>query len=196
MYWIFRAFTVFVMKTFFRLRVEGAENLPKKTNFIVVANHTSLMDPIIVGAAISKRVYWIALRDLYRISWLAWVMKKASVVPTGNSSDKAVDLVMQNLNLCVFAEGGISRDGRLREFRRGAALLALRTGRPIVPCAILGSHKALPRTSKFPRLFRSIRVKIGVPVYLLKEFDDIIDDIYLQEGTYKIRKAIEEMLYA
>jgi len=94
----------------------------------------------------------------------------------------------------LFPEGGCSRDGKLRKFRRGAALLAARTGRPVVPCAILGTYEALPRGAKFPQLFRSLKVKIGKPIYLLKEFEDIIDDVYLQEGTLKIRRTIAEMI--
>jgi 1-acyl-sn-glycerol-3-phosphate acyltransferase len=64
-----------------------------------------------------------------------------------------------------------------------------------VPCAILGTYEALPITAKFPRP-TPITVKIGEPIYLLKEFEDIIDDVQLQEGIFKIRNAIKELLNA
>lgn len=167
--------------------------MPKKTNFIVAANHTSFLDPLIIAAAMPKRVYWIVMRALYKISWLAWIMNKFGALPTGNSSEKAVHLLLKNKNVCIFPEGGISRDGTLKEFRRGAALLALRTGRPVVPCAIIGACQALPRTAKFPRM-HPIKVKIGKPKYLLKEHDDVVDDIFLQDGIFKIRNTIKEMM--
>lgn len=102
---------------------------------------------------------------------------------------------MENKTVGLFPEGGCSRDGRLKPFKRGAALLAAQTGRPILPCTILGAYDAFPRKAKFPRLFRPIKVKIGAPVYLLRKFEDIIDDIYLQEGIVRVRNTMEEMLY-
>jgi len=116
-------------------------------------------------------------------------------LPTGSSSEKAIDYLMKNKIVGLFPEGGCSRDGKLREFRRGAALLGLKTGRPVVPCAVLGSYKALPAWAKFPK-FVPIKVKISKPIYLLKEFDEVIDDMYLQEGIFKIRNAIKEMIDA
>jgi len=170
--------------------------LPPKTNFIVVANHFSYMDTLVIGAAIPKKTYWIAFRGLYRIFWLRWFFRLIDALPAGSISEQAVSLLAEGKNVGLFPEGSISRDGSLREFRRGAALLAIKTGRPIVPCAILGTFQALPRTSYFPRFFIPIKAKIGAPIYLLKEFDDMIDDLYLQDGIAKIRNAIQEMLYA
>lgn len=192
---IFNKVLIVILKLLFRLKVEGLDNLPKKSNFIIVANHTSLMDPLVMLVAIPKRIYWLALRELSLISWLDWFIQKAKAIPTGGSSEKLIDLLMRNKNVGLFPEGSISRDGKIREFRRGAALLAIKTGRPIVPCAILGTNVALPRKVKLPKFLTPIKVKIGKPRFLLKEFDDIIDDIYLQEGILKIRNAIEELLY-
>ncbi len=114
-------------------------------------------------------------------------------LPIGSSSQKALDLLNSNKNVGIFPEGGISRDGTLKSFRRGTALLALKTGRPIVPCAVLGTYAALPLEAKFPK-FLPIKIKIGKPRYLLKEFEDVIDDVYLQEGIFKIRNIIKGML--
>jgi 1-acyl-sn-glycerol-3-phosphate acyltransferase len=194
-YWVFRTIFIVILKLFFRFKLEGLENLPQKTNFIVVANHDSYLDTLAIGAAIPKKVYWIALRDLYNIPILRWFFKMIDALPSGSASDRALSLLVQNKNVGLFPEGGISRTGELREFRRGVAVLAMKTGRPIVPCAILGTFQALPFGKWFPK-FVPIKVKIGPPKYLLKEFDEIIDDIYLQEGMLKIKNAIKEMLYA
>lgn len=195
-YWPFRIFTIIVLKLFFKFRIKGAENLPKKTNFIVVANHTSYLDPFVLGVAIPKKIYWIALKDLYKMFWIRWFMYGTDTLPVGNSSEKLNYLVTNNKNVGLFPEGIRTHDGKLREFRRGAALLSIKTGRPIVPCAILGAYEVLPIKARFPKLFSRITVKIGKPQYLLKEFDELIDDIYLQEGTFKLRNAIKEMINA
>lgn len=194
-YWIFRIPVVLIMKLFFRLKVEGLENLPQKTNFIVVANHTSYLDPFVLGAAIPQRIYWLALRDLYKLIWMRWFMLSTETLPVGSSTEKLTYLLSNNKNVGLFPEGTRTHDGILREFRRGAALLAMKTGRPIVPCAITGAYEAYPVGAKFPK-FSRIKVRIGRPHYLLKEFDEVIEDINLQEGTFRVRNAIKEMLYA
>lgn len=195
-YWIFRAVFIVILKIFYRFKVEGLENIPQRTNFIVAVNHFSFMDTLVIGAAIPKKTYWIASRVLYKIWWLKWFFRLIDALPSGSSSEKALDLLKKNQNVGLFPEGVVSRDGRLREFRRGLALLALKTGRPVLPCAILGTYQALPRGAKFPKFFLPIKVKIGKTKYFLKEFSEVIDDIYLQEGVFKVRNTIKEMLDA
>lgn len=193
--WFLRALSLIILKLFFRFQAEGGENIPQKSNFIVVANHTSFLDAVAITAAIPKKIYWLASWKLYGIPWLKWIMSISKTMPTGNASERAAGLLIKNLNVGLFPEGTRSHDGNLKEFRRGAALLALKTGRPILPCAIFGAYEALPRQAKLPK-FKRISIKIGKPVYLLKEFTDIIDDVRLQEGTFKIKNAVKELLNA
>jgi len=194
-YWIFSILFFFIFKIFFRLNIEGLENIPQKTNFIIVSNHNSFLDPAVIMASVRKKIYCIALRDIYKMTWLGWFLQVTETLPSGSSSEKAINLLLQNKNIGLFPEGGVSRDAKLKEFRRGAALLALKTGRPILPCAILGSFQALPFGAKLPKL-HPLKLKIGKAVYFAKEFDDIIDDLYLQEGMFKIRNIIKGMLDA
>lgn len=193
-YWIVRAIFIVIIRSLFRLKAEGLNNLPQKSNFIIVANHTSFLDPLVVMVAVPRKIYCIAMRGLYSIFWLKWFMHKMGVLSTGTASEKAVSLLMENKIVGLFPEGGCSRDGNLREFRRGAALLAFKTGRPIVPCAILGTYEAFPRRAKFPKFFLPLKVKIGRPIFLLKEFEEVIDEIFLQEGIFRVRNAIQEMM--
>jgi len=194
-YWVFRVFVVIIMRVCFRLKIEGRENIPQKTNFIVVANHSSFLDPFVIGTAIPKKINWIALRELYHIWWTGWFVRITEVVPAGKVSDKLVYLVEQGKNVGIFPEGTRTHDGGLKEFRRGAALLAVKTGRPLLPCAVTGTYEALPRNSKFPKL-KQLKVKIGKPKYLLKEFDSVIDDVALQNGIHDIKNIIKEMMHA
>jgi 1-acyl-sn-glycerol-3-phosphate acyltransferase len=195
-YWIFRAGFIVFFKLFFNFTVEGLENIPQKTNFIIAANHASWMDPVVIGVAIPKKINFVAMRYLYSIGWLRWFVRLMQALPTGSASRKGAQLLKTNKNVGLFPEGGCSRDGRLKQFRRGVAFLAMKTGRPVVPCAIIGTNEILPRKARFPKLFKSIKVKIGFPIYILKELDEVINDIYLQEGVHKIRNVVKEMLYA
>jgi len=197
LYWIFKVIFIVLFKLLFRLKAEGIENIPQKTNFIVVANHASFLDPLLLEVAISRKIHWIVLKDILytKLFWARWFMNKMEALPHCGSSEKAVYLLMKGRNVGLFPEGARTCDGKLREFKRGAALLAIKTGRPILPCAVLGAYEAFPRGAKFPKLL-PIKVKIGEPKYLLKEFQDVIDDIYLQEGILNIRNTIKELLHA
>lgn len=180
---------------FFKLKVEGLENIPWKTNFIIVANHNSFLDSVLIMSAVPKKIYCIALRDIYKFQWLGWFLRLIDTLPSGSSSEKAVNILLQNKNIGLFPEGGVSRDGKLKEFRRGAALLSFKTGRPIVPCAVIGTFESLPFGKTIPRLVR-LKVKIGKPIFMLKEFDEIIDDLYLEKGIFRVRNSVKEMLHA
>lgn len=193
-YWLYRPFVIIIMRLCFKLKVDGAENIPEKTNFIVVANHTSFLDPFIIGAAIPQRIFWIAGQELYRPFFVRWFMRSTETLPVGRgASEKLLYLIKRNKNVGIFPEGARSRDGKLREFRKGASILALKTGRPVVPCAITGAYEAYPPKAKFPK-FLPVKIKIGKPKYFLKEFEEVIDDIFLQNGIFIMKTRIEEML--
>ncbi|MFH1460741.1 MAG: lysophospholipid acyltransferase family protein [Candidatus Omnitrophota bacterium] len=191
-----KSFLKFFLGLFFKLKIEGIENLPSKTNFIIVSNHVSWLDPVCFVAIMPYRFYGIAARYLYKEEWVRWFCERIGAIPSGDSSEKMISLLNSNKNVGLFPEGGCSYDGKLKAFKNGAALLAMRTGRPIVPCAIVGTYESLPVDASFPKLFLPIIIKIGKPIYLLKEFDEIIEDIDLQEGILKVRNSIKAMLNA
>jgi 1-acyl-sn-glycerol-3-phosphate acyltransferase len=194
-YWIFSWMFSLVFRSFFWLKVEGLDNIPRKSNFIIISNHNSFLDPAVIMASVRRKIHCLAIRDIYSFPWLSWFLKVAETLPVGSSSEKAIDLLNNDKNVGLFPEGGVSRDGQLKEFRRGAVLLAYKTGRPIIPCAVIGTFESLPFGAKVPKLHR-IKLKIGEPVYFAKEFDEIIDDLYLQEGMQKLRSKIKRMLDA
>lgn len=89
-YEIFRITSYVILKLLFGLKAEGTDNLPKKHNYIIVVNHTSFLDPLVVAAAVPKKIYCIALRGLYKVAWLSWILPKLDAIPTGGSSEKVI----------------------------------------------------------------------------------------------------------
>ena len=193
-YWIFKYFFLVLLRIFFRFKIEGLSNLPQNSNFIIVANHVSYLDPLCIMAGSPRRIHCIVARYLYNVFIVGWFLKSIGTIPSGRSSTKAFEFLMQNKNVGIFPEGKISANGELDEFKRGAALLAKKTGRPVVPCAVLGTFQALPWGTKWIKLFTPIKIKFGKPIYLLKDFDDEIDDLYMREGIFKIRNTVKELL--
>ncbi len=163
------------------LRVEGREALLPGAQIIAV-NHTSNFDPLIVGWAAGREIYFLAKEELFRHRAFAWLIRSWNALPVGRGGvDKRAiglcsQLLCQGQTLVLFPEGTRSRDGRVGEFKPGVALLAVRNRVPVVPGFISGLSRS--RLSywvdrDFVRLgLRSkpegcvpIRVRFGQPLF-------------------------------
>jgi 1-acyl-sn-glycerol-3-phosphate acyltransferase len=133
-----------------RISVEGEEHIPPGV-CIFVGNHTSNIDPPVAVLAIRRRVALLGKKEVFRIPILSRAMRLAGFVPVdrGNreaateSIEEAIGRLRHGLPFLIFPEGTRSPDGRLREFRRGAFLMAIRAGVPVVPFSIIGAHRIM-----------------------------------------------------
>ena len=162
-----------IFKFFFRLKVTGQENIPQDGPFIIVANHSSLLDPVILGVSVKPKVIFIAAVYLFEIHWLDYLLRKANSIPihrenyTDNieSIKQALKILHRGGVLGIFPEGGVNRKKDDLPIKAGAAYLATKVGVPIVPIKIKGADRALPRGAKFIRSLNKIEVKIKKPIY-------------------------------
>ncbi|MCR4399974.1 MAG: lysophospholipid acyltransferase family protein [Syntrophomonadaceae bacterium] len=149
----------------FRWRVEGEEHIPRTGPVILAANHLSNWDPILVGAACSRPVHFMAKEEMFRSRWLAWLLTRIHAFPVRRgSADRralrtALDRLAQGEVLGIFPEGTRSKTGELARPQPGIAMLALRSGAPVVPVACIGSDRVLPLGWKRPLL-----VRVGEPI--------------------------------
>lgn len=163
-----------LMKGWFRLQVKGRENLPAHGQCLITPNHLSVLDPLVVGAAIPYAV----LRRTYFAGWTGMAFKNvffrfisrlAQAVPIDDrhaiSSSLAFGSAVlgRGSNLIWFPEGGRSPDGTLREFKPGIALLLEHHDIPVLPVFIHGTYEAQPKGRKFPRPVK-ITVTFGKPL--------------------------------
>ncbi|MBI4424573.1 MAG: AMP-binding protein [Elusimicrobia bacterium] len=163
---------------FYRVKVEGAERLPKGPAILVV-NHTALADgPLMNYAAGAPIRFWYHRKELTGLrGWLMRQLGGIPVHPTDSRSDleEAMDLARQAIakgeTFVVFAEGDITRHGNLLRFRRGFDLLAKQTGAPVLPVHIDGlwgsvfSRREGPSLwSRLRELRRPVTVRIGEPL--------------------------------
>ncbi|HXX40208.1 MAG TPA: lysophospholipid acyltransferase family protein [bacterium] len=154
----------------FRLSTVGTDRIPSGPA-VVVANHVSWLDPIILPLVMPRKPAVLAMAELWHMPGVRLVMRaygplaipiRRGMVDTG-ALKRSLAALRDGHLLIVFPEGGISGDGRLRPFQRGAALLAARASVPIVPVAIVGTNDALPLGRVVPRP-RRVVVRIGTPV--------------------------------
>jgi 1-acyl-sn-glycerol-3-phosphate acyltransferase len=158
-----------VLRWFFGFGVEGAQHEPPAGPVVVVSNHLSDLDPLVVGAALRRRVAFMAKEELFRHPLVRWWVTACGAFPVrrGAPDRRALRTALEVLSrggmLVMFPEGTRGRDRTLRPPEPGAAMLALRTGAAILPVALLGTDEALPRDAR--RLRRAaIRVRIGPPL--------------------------------
>lgn len=133
-----------------RVRVEGLERIPSGI-CIFVANHTSYVDPLAFVPAIPRRVSILLKKELFRVPILAAAMRGAQFISVdrgdpdaaAESVDRAIELLKRGVSFAIYPEGTRSRDGRMRPFKRGAFVMAIQSGVPIMPVSISGAQHLL-----------------------------------------------------
>ena len=141
----------------FGLRVEGREHEPATGPVLVVSNHVSALDPPMVGVALRRQSRYMAKQELMDTPVLGFFLRTIGVFPVrrGEADRRSIRNALEALEhggvLVMFPEGTRSPDGRLQTAEPGAALLALRTGAPVLPVAVIGTQHAMPRGAKRPR---------------------------------------------
>lgn len=163
-----------IFKLFFSLKVAGQENIPQDGPFIIVANHSSLLDPIILGVSIKPKIIFVAAAYLFEIRWLGYLLRKANSIPVQRENDikaikQSLKILQQGGVLGIFPEGGVDRQKDDLPIKAGAAYLATKVGVPIVPIRIKGADKVLPKGAKFIRSLNKIEVEIKKPIYCLRQ---------------------------
>jgi cytidylate kinase len=197
-YQFWRSFVVLLAKVAFRMKVEGREHEPARGPFIVAGNHASAIDPPLAGGAIRHRASYMAKDELFAVPVLGAWLRSVGVFPVkrGQADRRAIRRSLQVLEqggvLVMFPEGTRSEDGRLRDPEPGAALIALRTGVPVLPVAVVGSQRILPKNARWPR-FAQVVVRIGPPLSVPR-IEGRLDHDVLDAWGRTIMDAIAAML--
>lgn len=193
----------FVSRLLWDTRIDGVENLPRTGPFILVTNHTSNLDPLMMGWAsghqIDRIVHFMAKVEMRSWPLLGWLATQSGVyfVRRGEGDRAAqqfsLDALAAGRPIALFPEGTRSRTGHLRAGKPGAALLAIRSGAPLVPAGISGTHRIFPKGARFPRASK-VRIRIGEPFTLPHQPKGRLDREALAAGTERIMSAIEALL--
>lgn len=178
----------FVSAVGVRVRVKGTERIPKDA-CLFVANHTSSADaPAIVGA-IPRRVAILLKESLFKWPIVGQAFLSAHFIPVNRgardsaiaSVEKATEAMKAGQSFLIYPEGTRSPDGRLQEFKKGAVVMAIKAGVPIVPMVCSGAHRIMEK--------RSLVIRPGE---IVVEFLDPIDT---SKHSFEERDALNQIVH-
>ncbi|MDD5014133.1 MAG: lysophospholipid acyltransferase family protein [Atribacterota bacterium] len=197
-YDVVRALFWLLLKIFWRMEIIGIENLPERGGLIIASNHVSYLDPAVLAASLNRKIYFIAKKEIFKNDFISFIFKNLNAISVDRKNadilafKKAIDILREEKVLGIFPEGTRSSDGDLQELKLGAIRIAMKTGVPILPVGIIGTHQIYPRGIIFPILFKhKIIVRYGTPQYLNKLKSR--DKIYQKEELNLLGKKIKEL---
>ena len=162
-------FVLPIYKFVFQGHLIGQENIPQKDSFIMVSNHGSLLDPPLLGHALGRNISFMAKAELFKIPFLGFVIKACGAYPVKrgiadkNTIKTACNKLSNNNSIGIFIDGTRQKNGRVNKPKQGAALLAFKNQRLLLPVAIVNSHRLVRFRFCFP-FFSKIVIKVGKPV--------------------------------
>jgi len=197
-YYVVRALCWLLLKIFWQMKIEGFENIPKKGAVIIASNHVSYLDPAVLVSSFNRKIYFITKKEVFKNTFVSFILKNLNAFSVDRENvdilafKKAINILREEKVLGIFPEGTRSSNGELQELKLGVIKIAMKTGVPILPVGINGTHKIYPRGKKFPTLFKhKIIAKYGAPQYFNKLKSK--DKIYQKEELNLLGKKIKEL---
>ncbi|MBS0313641.1 MAG: MFS transporter [Proteobacteria bacterium] len=151
----------------YRLRVRGLENIPDTGPVIIVANHVSYVDALVITAACRRPIQFVMDHSIFQTPFLGWAFRQMKAIPIASAKEdpammeRAFERVRQTLAegdvVGIFPEGKLTRDGEMNPFRPGIERIVAETGAPVVPLALRGLWGGFFSRSVDGQAFRRIR---------------------------------------
>jgi glycerol-3-phosphate dehydrogenase (NAD(P)+) len=188
-YWISRAVLEPFFVLYFRMSRIGREHIPREGGVIIAANHRSFLDPFLIGTLVRRPVYFVAKRELFTNPILAWWLSSLGAFPVdrGNGDRDAMGTARRILErgdvVVIFPEGTRTRPGGLGSPKRGVGRLALETGAPIVPVALIGTEAVRRGWRIRPH---KVRLRCGRPLLFSR----------VEEPSPQLARAVMERVWA
>jgi 1-acyl-sn-glycerol-3-phosphate acyltransferase len=157
------------MRGYFRLEGRGGEHVPRTGPVLLVSNHSSVLDPPLIGGACPRVLTFMAKAELFSIPLFGRLIAALNARPVNREGGDAralkdaLRLLEAGRALLVFPEGTRGPEGTVREGKPGAGMLAALSGAPVVPVHISGTGRALPKGAAWPRP-RKVIVRFGPPL--------------------------------
>ena len=211
LFWPLAVIVIPLVSLIAKIRVRGAEKLPREGAFVLAPNHYSEFDPLIVAVAVwrmGRAPRFMAKESLFRVPVLGWVLHRTGMVPVARTSSataakqtmaQSEALVEHGRGVIVYPEGTLTRDPDLWPMRgkSGAVRLALADGIPLIPMAQWGTQEIMGRYQKGLSLWplrKPVQVLVGDPVDVEDLRGRAHEPAALNEATTRLMNAITALL--
>src|SRR3954449_10334225 len=166
-YWLVRGVLQPFFHLYFRLSRIGGGHIPPQGAGGVAAHHRSFLDPFVIGCMVRRPMYYVAKKELFRNRLQAWFLNSLGAFPVdrGNGDTSMVEtakaILARGDSVLIFPEGTRIRPGALGRPKRGVGRLALESGAPVVPVAVIGTEAIRKKWRIRPH---KVRVRVGRPL--------------------------------
>jgi 1-acyl-sn-glycerol-3-phosphate acyltransferase len=200
---LMRFITWVLVNTLYRVRVDGTQNIPEEGAVLLVCNHVSFMDPLLLMANLRRPARFVMYYKIFNIPLLRFVFRTAKAIPiAGHKEDPAllqqaydaIDAALADGEVvCLFPEGALTRDGQIATFRTGVEKILARRPVPVVPMALRGlwgsvwsRRDSMLHRSRLPRRFRA-RVELVIDAAVAPE---MVTAVSLEKRVGELRGAL------
>ncbi|MEU8888672.1 lysophospholipid acyltransferase family protein [Streptomyces sp. NPDC048442] len=190
-----------LLRLLFRPRIEGLSHIPADGAAIVAGNHLSFSDHFLMPAVLKRRITFLAKAEYFtgpgvKGRLTAAFFRSAGQIPVDRSGKEAgkaavregLGVLAKDELLGIYPEGTRSHDGRLYKGKVGVAVMAIRAGAPVVPCAMVGTFEIQPPGRKIPKVKR-VTIRFGEPL-------DFSRFAGMEDEKAALRAVTDEIMYA
>ncbi|MBI3027770.1 1-acyl-sn-glycerol-3-phosphate acyltransferase [Candidatus Woesearchaeota archaeon] len=202
MVYLIPKFTIIPIVKLYVKRVNGLENLPKKSTCIIAANHSSYMDHMIIGAYIishlNRKFHFLAKKEHFDNFLKRWWHDYIGAIPIDRQKGgkkalkQAIRALKEGRIIAIHPEGTRSLTGQLQQGKTGVARLALASKVPVIPVGLIGTFEILPKGRYVPK-FKKAVMNIGKPMNFSDYYNKKINKRMLRDVTDKIMNEIAKL---
>ena len=199
-YFIIKSILKLYFLLLYRVRVYGINSIPKTGPVIFAPNHVSFYDTLVFGPYVPRHLHFMTTKDFIRMPVVGAIIRTMGGFEIDlkrrdkSAYERSLEILREGKPLVVFPEGFRSLTEKVGPFQQGCARLALVTGATIVPTTLVGLTEIWPRTRKYPRFFKTIRIYFHKPITVQKCEDRQELKKQIQELNAQIRLPIERCL--
>ncbi len=185
-----RRFCRLATSSYWRVRSSGVEHLPEQGGALILSNHQSYLDPVLVGVCTTRRLTYLARKTLFR-GPLKWLIESLNAIPIDREGmglsglKETLRRLKREEAVVIFPEGARTFDGELAPLLPGFVALARRGKVPLIPVGIDGAFQSWPRQRKLPRP-AVVQVEFGAPI-TPESLRELSDEQVLAEVQQRMR---------